>query len=60
MYLRALWRRSPILALRERGENPVVPVPVPVRPTVEDGVFGIYFGVHQVAQADLRVQNQSH
>jgi hypothetical protein len=37
-----------------RGER------VAVRPTVEDGVFGIYFGVHQVAQADLRVQNQPH
>lgn len=34
-----------------RGER------VAVRPTVEDGVFGVYFGVHQVAQADLRVQN---
>jgi transposase InsO family protein len=37
-----------------RGEH------VAVRPTVEDGLFGIYFGVHQVAQADLRVQNQPH
>jgi transposase InsO family protein len=35
-----------------RGEH------VAVRPTVEDGVFGVYFGVHKVAQADLRVQNQ--
>jgi transposase InsO family protein len=35
-----------------RGEH------VAVRPTVEDGVFGVYFGVHEVAQADLRVQNQ--
>jgi transposase InsO family protein len=35
-----------------RGEH------VAVRPTVEDGLFGIYFGVHKVAQADLRVQNQ--
>jgi transposase InsO family protein len=35
-----------------RGEH------VAVRPTTEDGVFGVYFGVHQVAQADLRVQNQ--
>jgi hypothetical protein len=33
-----------------RGER------VAVRPTVDDGLFGIYFGVHQVAQADLRVQ----
>lgn len=31
---------------------------VAVRPTVEDGLFGVYFGVHKVAQADLRVQNQ--
>jgi transposase InsO family protein len=37
-----------------RGER------VAVRPTVEDGLFGIYFGVHQVAQADLRVQKQPH
>jgi transposase InsO family protein len=35
-----------------RGEQ------VAVRPTIADGVFGVYFGVHQVAQADLRVQNQ--
>jgi transposase InsO family protein len=34
-----------------RGEH------VAVRPTVEDGLFGIYFGVHKVAQADLRVQD---
>jgi transposase InsO family protein len=34
-----------------RGER------VAVRPTTEDGVFGVYFGVHEVAQADLRVQN---
>jgi transposase InsO family protein len=33
---------------------------VAIRPTVEDGVFGIYFGVHQVAQADLRVQNRTN
>jgi transposase InsO family protein len=37
-----------------RGER------VAVRPTVEDGVFGIYFGVHRVAQADLRVQNPTN
>jgi transposase InsO family protein len=37
-----------------RGES------VAVRPTTEDGLFGIYFGVHKVAQADLRVQNQPH
>ncbi|MCA1686421.1 MAG: hypothetical protein LC745_10695 [Planctomycetia bacterium] len=36
-----------------RGEH------VAVRPTVEDGIFGVYSGVHRVAQADLRVQNQS-
>jgi transposase InsO family protein len=35
-----------------RGES------VAVRPTVEEGVFDVYFGVHKVAQADLRVQNQ--
>jgi transposase InsO family protein len=35
-----------------RGER------VAVRPAAEDGVFGVYFGVHRVAQADLRVQNQ--
>lgn len=35
-----------------RGEH------VAVRPTVEDGVFGIYFGVHEVARADFRVQNE--
>lgn len=37
-----------------RGER------VAIRPTVEDGVFGVYFGVHEVAQADLRVQNRPH
>ena len=37
-----------------RGER------VAVRPTSEDGLFGIYFGVHQVAQADLRVQNPTN
>jgi transposase InsO family protein len=37
-----------------RGEH------VAVRPASDDGLFGIFFGVHQVAQADLRVQNQSH
>jgi transposase InsO family protein len=37
-----------------RGEH------VAVRPTIADGLFGVYFGVHQVAQADLRVQNQPH
>lgn len=37
-----------------RGER------VAVRPTVEDGVFGVYFGAHKVAQADLRVQNPPH
>jgi len=36
-----------------RGER------VAVRPTVDDGLFGIYFGVHKVAQADLRVQNKT-
>jgi transposase InsO family protein len=35
-----------------RGEH------VAVRPTVVDGVFNVFFGVHEVAQADLRVQNQ--
>ncbi|QDV33069.1 IS481 family transposase [Tautonia plasticadhaerens] len=30
---------------------------VAVRPTAEDGVYGVYLGVHRVAQADLRVQN---
>ena len=35
-----------------RGER------VAIRPTLEDGIFGVYFGVHRVAQADLRVQNQ--
>ncbi len=34
-----------------RGES------VAVRPTAEDGLFGIYFGVHEVAQADLRAQD---
>jgi len=28
---------------------------VAVRPTVEDGVFSVHFGVHQIAQIDLRV-----
>jgi transposase InsO family protein len=37
-----------------RGER------VAVRPTVADGVFGIYFGVHEVAQLDLRVQNPTN
>jgi transposase InsO family protein len=36
-----------------RGER------VAVRPTTEDGVWEVYFGVHRVAQVDLRVQNQS-
>lgn len=35
-----------------RGEQ------VGVRPTVEDGCFDIFFCIHRVAQADLRVQNQ--
>jgi transposase InsO family protein len=35
-----------------RGEH------VAVRPAAEDGVFGVYFGVHRVARADLRLQNQ--
>ena len=35
-----------------RGES------VAVRPTVEDGLFGIDFGVHEVAQPDLRVQDR--
>jgi transposase InsO family protein len=30
---------------------------VAVRPTTSDGVFAVYFGVHRVAQVDLRVQN---
>lgn len=33
---------------------------VAVRPTVEDGVVGISFGVPRVAQADLRVQNPTN
>ena len=37
-----------------RGER------VAVRPTEEGGLFGIYFGVHRVAQADLRVQNPTN
>ncbi len=32
-----------------RGER------VAVRPTVEDGVFGVHFGVHEIARIDLRV-----
>jgi transposase InsO family protein len=48
------FRNRPIdLGKAFRGER------VAVRPTSEDGRFGIYFGVHRVAQADLRVQNQS-
>jgi len=35
-------------------------VRVAFRPTIEEGRFGIYFGVHEVAQADLRAQNQTH
>lgn len=35
-----------------RGER------VAVRPTAEDGLFGIYFGAHEVARADLRAQNR--
>lgn len=31
---------------------------VAVWPTGEDGIFGVYFGVHRVAQVELRVQNQ--
>lgn len=34
-----------------RGEH------VAVRPTCEDGLYGVYFGVHRVAEADLRRQN---
>jgi transposase InsO family protein len=34
-----------------RGEH------VAVRPTTEDGLYNIHFGIHKVAQADLRVQN---
>ncbi len=30
---------------------------VAVRPTPIDGVWGVYFGVHRVAQVDFRVQN---
>jgi transposase InsO family protein len=37
-----------------RGER------VAVRPTIEDGVFAVYFGVHKVAQADLRRENEPH
>jgi len=37
-----------------RGER------VAVRPTVEDGMFSVYFGVHEVARADLRAQNPPH
>jgi transposase InsO family protein len=44
--------RSLDLGKAFRGEH------VALRPTSEDGLFGIYFGVHRVAQADLRVQNQ--
>jgi transposase InsO family protein len=32
-----------------RGER------VAVRPTAEDGVFGVHFGVHEIARIDLRV-----
>jgi transposase InsO family protein len=35
-----------------RGEH------LAVRPTIEDGLFHIYFGVHYVAQADLRVEKR--
>lgn len=35
-----------------RGER------VAVRATEEDGLFGVYFGVHRVAQVDLRAQNR--
>jgi transposase InsO family protein len=46
------FRNRPIdLGKAFRGER------VAVRPTSEDGRFGIYFGVHRVAQADLSVQN---
>jgi transposase InsO family protein len=33
---------------------------VAVRPTTTDGVWGVYFGVHRVAQVDFRVQNPSN
>jgi transposase InsO family protein len=47
------FRNRPIeLGKAFRGER------VALRPTVVDGLFGIYFGVHEIAQADLRVQNQ--
>jgi transposase InsO family protein len=36
-----------------RGER------VAVRPTEEDGTYGVYFGVHRVARADLRAENPS-
>jgi transposase InsO family protein len=48
------FRNRPIeLGKAFRGER------VAVRPTSEDGQYAVYFGVHRVAQADLRVQNQS-
>src|SRR5512143_23304 len=43
--------RSVELGKAFRGER------VAVRPMSEDGAFGVYYGVHRVAQADLRVQN---
>jgi transposase InsO family protein len=35
-----------------RGER------VAVRPSTADGVFGVYLGVHRIAQVELRVQNE--
>jgi transposase InsO family protein len=46
------FRNRPIeLGKAFRGER------VAVRPTLEDDVFHVYFGVHRIAQANLRVQN---
>jgi transposase InsO family protein len=48
------YRNHPIAVSKAfRGER------VAVRPSLDDGVFGVYFGVHQVVQFDLRVQNPS-
>ncbi|WP_165076172.1 IS481 family transposase [Paludisphaera rhizosphaerae] len=41
--------RESTLSKAFRGER------VAIRPTPEDGVFGVYFGVHPIAQIDLRV-----
>jgi transposase InsO family protein len=70
--VRPVWEYGPTDAMRKVGRDGTIsfkgrPIDlgkafrgeyVAVRPTTEDGIFGVYFGVHRVAQIDLRVQTQ--